>query len=186
SDLPLPERPPEEDDGQAGEALRQRDLPLTEDVQEVETERDLERDREFFRKAEARRDRHVTASRLVESFFDQHDRNVADDRIDAVALHALQPLLDDRLLTAELLAVFVAHERPPGLGERHELHLLLAQRAREDLEQFVVDCHRARIIAKCRPQWPYSTLQQEIAGQAPPPWRSPRRRHCAKRGSMRI
>src|SRR6476659_5721173 len=68
--------------------------------------------------------------RRVERFVDEHDRDIADDRVDAVAFHALQSLLDDRLLAAELLAVFVAHRRAPSVRQRDELHLFLAERAR--------------------------------------------------------
>ena len=66
-------------------------------------------------------------SLFFESLFDEHHRDVADDGIDAVALHALQALLDDGLFAAELLAELVAHGAAAGFGEGNELHLFLAQ-----------------------------------------------------------
>src|SRR5438445_6200939 len=56
-------------------------------------------------------------SRFLEGFFDEHDRNVAHDGIDAVALDALESLLHHRLLAAELVAELVAHRRPPLFGK---------------------------------------------------------------------
>src|SRR5258706_10548687 len=65
-----------------------------------------------------RRRRRDTALRLVERFVHQHHRNVADDGGDAVAFHALQPLLDDPLLASEFLPELVADRGPLWLADR--------------------------------------------------------------------
>src|SRR5712691_12347886 len=89
----------------------------------------------------------ATGSHFLKGFFHEHDRDVADDRVDAMALHALQALLDHRLLAAKLVAELVAHRGPPFFGQRHRLHFLFAERARQDFEQFGVDGHPRRSVA---------------------------------------
>src|SRR5437868_9911191 len=81
----------------------------------------------------------ATRSRFLESFFDEHDRDVADNRIDAMALHAAKPLLNDGLLAAELVAELIAHGGALTVRQRDLLHLFLVERAREDFQKLGVD-----------------------------------------------
>src|SRR5436305_5971641 len=122
-------------------------------------------------------------SRFLECLVHQHHRDVAHDRVDAVALDALQPLLDDRLLAAELLAELVAQGGAPPGRQRHRPHLFLAERARQDFEQLGVDGHRRRSVAFAA-QCASSISPPETAGPAPPRRPSPRPRRCARRASM--
>src|ERR1051326_7716371 len=84
-------------------------------------------------------------SRFLEGLVHEHHRDVAHDRVDAVALDALQALLDDRLLAAELLAELVAHGGAPRGAQRDHAHLFLAERARQNLEQFSVNGHGGEV-----------------------------------------
>src|SRR3954454_12462515 len=69
-----------------------------------------------------------------EGLLDQHDGDVGDDRIDQAGGGAVEPLLHDRLLVPEVLAVFL-HQRPPQLpGELDQLQLALRLRADQDLQ----------------------------------------------------
>src|SRR5439155_3089016 len=86
-----------------------------------------------------------------------------DNRIDAVTLHALQPLLHHRLLAAELVAEFVAHRRPPPLRKRDRLDLFLAQWTGQDLQKFTVDRHRARSVAEHQ----RAACGERVAGHRP-------------------
>src|SRR5206468_430533 len=85
------------------------------------------------------------ASRVLERLIHEHHRDVAHDRVDPVALDALQALLDDRLLAAELLAELVAHGGAALRGERHHAHLFLAERTRQNLQQ-LVDHHGFDVV----------------------------------------
>ena len=90
------------------------------------------------RSASGRSERNL---RFIKRFINEHHGDVADDRVDAPAFDALQSLLDDRLLAAELVAEFVADGGAPGIRERNELDLFLADRTRQDFQQFLVDSH---------------------------------------------
>src|ERR1700682_1170661 len=126
--------------------LGRQNPTLKEELAEVERQREDDCVRGAVRKAEeTAKARHGRGSRLLECFVDQHDRNVADDRIDAAALDALESLLDHRLLAPELLAELVAHGRGPGLADGDRLHLFFAERTSENLEQLGIDRHRGGV-----------------------------------------
>src|SRR5687768_5699002 len=61
------------------------------------------------------------ASALFEGLVHEHHGDVADDRVDAMALHALESLFDDRLLAAELVAELLQHGGAARVREGHEL-----------------------------------------------------------------
>ena len=115
----------------------------------ADVEEDGKRDRSggLLRKAETTSERHAASSRFFEGFVDQHDRDVAHDRIDAVTLGALKSLLDHRLLAAELVTELVAHGGASCLRKRYQFDLDLAEGTGQDLEKFRVNCHAARSVA---------------------------------------
>src|SRR6185436_20067229 len=74
---------------------------------------------------------------------DQHDRDVGDDGIDETGGGAIEPLLDDRLLVAEVLPVSLHQQGADLFREVDELQLSLGLGADENLEQLGIDSHRA-------------------------------------------
>jgi hypothetical protein len=95
----------------------------------------------FFRNVQTTLEEHGEVSRFFERFVDEHDRDIANDGIDAVTLHALQPFFDDELLAAHFVAELVAHDDAPRLRKWHRPHLFLAYRAGKNLEQLGLDRH---------------------------------------------
>src|ERR1700709_679485 len=78
-----------------------------------------------------------------ERLLDEHDRDVGDDRIDQAGGGAVEPLLDHRLLIAEVLAVLLDQRRPHLAGELNQLQLTLGLRADQDFQQLGIDGHDA-------------------------------------------
>src|SRR5687768_10174064 len=76
-----------------------------------------------------------------ERFVDEHDWDVAHNRVDPAAFDAAQTLFDDRFFPAELVAVFVANRRLSRIGERGNGDLFLTDRTSENFEEFCVDGH---------------------------------------------
>ena len=130
---------------------------LAEEVADVKKDRERDRLRRLFRKAETSRETH-SASRFFERFVDEHHRDVADDRVDAVALHALQALLDDQLFAAQLVAELVAHRGPPRLGQAAPAGPLPCRSGRPEFERADASAGCAHGGARVLPS-PASTLK---------------------------
>ena len=65
-----------------------------------------------------------SSSRVVECFIDEHDRNVADDRVDPAALDALQTLLDHGFLPNVFLGFAHRPDEARAFLDYHDALLL--------------------------------------------------------------
>src|SRR5262245_29185442 len=124
------------------QAIRSRtETAYAAEIWEVRSAKVTRRTKASLRGVTRRRRSASRGLRAGKSFVDQHHRDVGHDRIDEIGLLRVEPLRDDGLLVAELLAVLLDEGLARRLLQLHELEGPLGLRADEDGEQLRIDGH---------------------------------------------